>query len=293
MRGDAATDAGRCVLFWDYDTQWGADRSRSARGGTSGHLEFAATDRILEHLDRYGLRACFAVVGAAALPGTRPYHDPAQIRRIAEAGHEIASHAMYHEWLPALPRTALRDTLRASRTALEQCTGRPVRTFVPPFNQPFDCLAKLAPSLTERRTAGAHRVSLPQLCGELRVIGYRVCRVAYRSVAERLAAWAGGSARPLTRAPVRIAGLACVRVTGFGFGADGIAAVERAAATGGLAAVYAHPHSLWDGGPQDERALAPFLRRLAALRGEGRMTVVLPGELAVAGTREARCASAS
>ena len=76
--------------------------------------------------------ACFAVVGSAALPGKRPYHAPEQIRRIHDAGHEVASHSHRHEWLPALSRQALRETLSASKDALEQCIGAPIATFVPP-----------------------------------------------------------------------------------------------------------------------------------------------------------------
>src|SRR5262249_26670813 len=89
------------VVFWDYDTAWGADRSREPGGPKSwGPLEFEHTERLLELHAEHGVPACFAVVGAAALPGERPYHDPGQIRRIAAAGHEIGSHSFRHEWLP-------------------------------------------------------------------------------------------------------------------------------------------------------------------------------------------------
>src|SRR5438309_3867691 len=89
------------VFFWDYDTQWGGDRSRSPGGRKAwGAAEFENTELLLELHAAHDLPACFAVVGAAALPGERPYHDQAQIRRIACAGHEIASHGFEHEWLP-------------------------------------------------------------------------------------------------------------------------------------------------------------------------------------------------
>src|SRR5207253_6695103 len=90
----ARMSGGGLLLFWDYDTQWGGDRSRAGRGPQPwGALEFEETDRILDLLDAHGLRAAFAVVGAAALPGYRPYHDPVQVRRIHERGHEVGSHA--------------------------------------------------------------------------------------------------------------------------------------------------------------------------------------------------------
>ncbi|MGH7633973.1 MAG: polysaccharide deacetylase family protein, partial [Gemmatimonadaceae bacterium] len=139
------------MVFWDYDTQWGADRSRSTqRSSDWGAREFPNTDRLLEVHARYNVPACFAVVGAAALPGARPYHDADQIRRIHGAGHEIASHSFRHEWLPGLGRDALRETLSSSKSALEQCIGAPVTTFVPPFNQPFDYASRWAFSVSER-----------------------------------------------------------------------------------------------------------------------------------------------
>ena len=39
---------GRLLLFWDYDTQWGADRSRSGNGPKAwGEDEFVNTERLL------------------------------------------------------------------------------------------------------------------------------------------------------------------------------------------------------------------------------------------------------
>ena len=72
MRSNESRPAARCVLFWDYDTQWGADRSRG--GGTPkawGMAEFDNTERLLELHARFNIPACFAIVGAAALPGGR------------------------------------------------------------------------------------------------------------------------------------------------------------------------------------------------------------------------------
>ncbi len=277
---------GTLLLFWDYDTQWGGDRSRSGGGPKAwGPLEFTNTERILEVHAEYGVPACFAVVGAAALAGERPYHDPDQIRRIHAAGHEVGSHAFRHEWLPALGPAALRESLRASRGALEQCVGAPVVTFVPPFNQPFDYLGGASLSLSERREVPHGRTDLPRLCTALRETGYRLARVAYRPLPQRLAERLAG--RRLDR-PARltaIRGLACVRLnTPGGFDAPVLAMVERVAREGGIAVVYGHPHSLKGGGPQDERHLVPFLERVRALVREGRLAIALPRDLAAGGS---------
>jgi peptidoglycan/xylan/chitin deacetylase (PgdA/CDA1 family) len=230
------------MFFWDYDTQWGADRSRLGGPRQWGSLEFPNTDEILELHARFNIPACFAVVGAAALPGERPYHDPAQIRRIHAAGHEIASHAFRHEWLPALDRRALVRSLRDSKDALEQCIGAAVEAFVPPFNQPFDYARGWSFSLAERWEAGARRTTLTRLCAALRETGYRFCRVAYAPLKERIADWVRRESSFRPAPPVHIDGVLCVRVGPGGFDPQRVAAWRRDAA--GPVALYGHPHSL-------------------------------------------------
>ena len=271
----------RVLVFWDYDTQWGGDRSRMPGGPKDwGRLEFPHTDRLLEIHARFGVPACFAVVGRAALTGTRPYHDPAQVRRISAAGHEIASHSFEHEWLPGLGPAALRRTLSASRDALEQCVGRPVVSFVPPYNQPFDFPRRLAISLSERREASGERTDLPALCEALSETGYRFCRVSYRTAFERLAARLGRRVEGRPARLERIAGVSCARLnTPGGFDAPALAALERCASEGGLLVVYGHPHSLASGNAQDERHLVPFLEALARLRSVGAAEAILPSDL--------------
>lgn len=270
------------LLFWDYDTQWGGDRSRSPGGRKEyGALEFPNTERILDLLDGVRLRCCFAVVGQAALPGERPYHDPAQVRRIHDRGHEVASHSFRHEWLPGLDRRALLATLRDSKDALEQCIGAPVTTFIPPFNQPFDYPRALSISLSERREAARERTDLADLCAALFETGYRFCRVAYRPAPQRLLETLGR--RRLDR-PSRletIQGVRCVRLnTPGGFAEPARAMLRRAERSGGFAVVYGHPHSLTAGNAQDEKHLVPFLTEVATMRRAGRLEVHLPREIA-------------
>jgi peptidoglycan/xylan/chitin deacetylase (PgdA/CDA1 family) len=269
------------LFFWDYDTQWGADRSRNPAGDRSwGALEFENTERLLELHAEYDVPACFAVVGAAALSGERPYHDPAQIRQIHNAGHEIASHSHRHEWLPGIGSAALRETLRHSKDALEQCIGAPVVTFVPPYNQPFDHAAAGSFSLSERRSVGRDRIDVARLCEALREAGYRNCRVSYRPAYQRCLEWIAG--RRLDR-PVRtvlIAGVTCVRLnTPGGFAAETAALVERCVRSGGIIVVYGHPHSLRRGASQDERFLLPLLQRIHSLRERRLLQVRLPRHL--------------
>lgn len=279
---EAASDTPVVLVFWDYDTQWGADRSRNPRGSSDwGHLEFPRTEWLLDAHARFDVPACFAVVGAAALPGDRPYHDPEQVRRMHDAGHEIASHSFCHEWLPGLPPAALRDTLRASKDALEQCIGAEVSSFVPPFNQPFDYARAWSFSLSERLSVSRDRADVGRLCTMLQETGYRFCRLAYRSLVERAAELA-------SRHPVRqpehlheIGGVQCLRLnTPGGFAADVRDAIGARLRRGGYWILYGHPHSVGDEpGPQSRAAVEAFLATVARWRHDGAVRVARPRDV--------------
>ena len=272
--------AGRLMLFWDYDTQWGADRGRCSGPQKWGPAEFDNTERLLDLLAEYNVQCCFAVVGAAALPGKRPYHDPDQIRRIHSAGHEIASHSYRHEWLPGLDRRKLREDVRDSKDALQQCIGADVNCFVPPFNQPYDYVSGWSISFSERREAGRERTDLRGLCEELYAAGYRTARVLYVPLHKRVmrALLRRRIERPSR--PEHIAGVTCVRLnTSCGFVGSASAMLEQCAGSGDMAVVYGHPHSLTAGGPQDERWLVPFLRRVRELRQSRALEIAVPSDL--------------
>jgi hypothetical protein len=276
-----AQQRARLVLFWDYDGPWGAERSRLPGGPKAwGALEASCTDRLLELHDQYRIQACFAVVGAVALSGDPPYHEPAQIRRIHGEDHEVASHSHRHEWLPALRREQLIETLRSSKAALEDCIGSPVQSFVPPFNQPFDYLAGQSISVAERREAGGSRTTLARLCEGLAETGYRFCRVAYRPMAQRFTEWWAGRRLDRPSRVERIKGVACVRLNApAGFDQPVMDMLDRCVDRQGLMVAYGHPHSLHAGGSQDERHLVPFLQRVCAHRNDRRLDVILPRDL--------------
>lgn len=278
----AASSITTFVFFWDYDTQWGADRSRSPGGKKDwGALEFENTEILIDLLASYNISACFAVVGSAALPGQRPYHDPAQIRRLHGAGHEIASHAHRHEWLPGLNESELLQTLRDSKDALEQCVGERITSFVPPFNQPFDHSAGWSFSLSERREAGKERTDLARLCSALTNTGYKFCRVAYRPMHVRVYEKVMGRRfdRPATIEMIN--GVQCVRLnTPGGFSRHIVDSIESRLNEGGIWVLHAHPHSLNDPAtPQTRAALERLLARSEEWRRDGRVKYLLPRDL--------------
>lgn len=269
------------LLFWDYDTQWGGDRSRSAGGPKNwGYDEFVNTERLLEMQAEYDVASCFAVVGSAALDGERPYHDPAQIRLMHQMGHEVASHTHRHEWIPGLREDELYETLRSSKDALEQCIGAEVSCLVPPYNQPFDYLGGLSISVSERRQVGKHRVDLRRLCQCLRELDYRFCRVSYRTLSDRIVD--RFRAYPIHR-PSRlgtIAGIRCVQTNACGFDAKAMAVLDRCLEKKGMLVIYGHPHSLSN--PTNQQCFEffeKFLQTTRELRREGKVKFVLPRDL--------------
>jgi polysaccharide deacetylase family protein (PEP-CTERM system associated) len=84
------------------------------------------TERVLDLLGRHGIRATFFVLGWVA------ERFPALVRRIADSGHEVASHGVAHERLTTLNRTQFRESVTRSKHILEQLAGTEVRGYRAP-----------------------------------------------------------------------------------------------------------------------------------------------------------------
>jgi polysaccharide deacetylase family protein (PEP-CTERM system associated) len=84
------------------------------------------TDRLLELFDQANVRATFFVLGWVADKW------PALVRRIANAGHEVASHGYHHQLLYMLTPKQFREDVRAAKTSLENAIGRKVIGFRAP-----------------------------------------------------------------------------------------------------------------------------------------------------------------
>ena len=100
-----------------------------------------SVDRLLEAMNRHGATGTFFVLGWIAK------YRPEVVRRIVDAGHEIASHGYWHRRVTTLTPAEFRDDLRASKYALEDLAGVPVIGYrapsfsiVPGFEWAFDVL---------------------------------------------------------------------------------------------------------------------------------------------------------
>lgn len=82
---------------------------------------------LLELLAETRTRATFFVLGYEA------EHRPDLVRRVAAAGHEIASHGYAHRLIYQQTPAEFRDDVRRAKTIVEQVTGSQVRGYRAPF----------------------------------------------------------------------------------------------------------------------------------------------------------------
>ncbi len=85
-----------------------------------------SVDALLELLGRHGVLGTFFTLGWVA------QKHPHLVRRIAAAGHEIASHGWWHRRVTELTPEGFRDEIRSSKAILEDQSGQPVRGFRAP-----------------------------------------------------------------------------------------------------------------------------------------------------------------
>ncbi|MES2497177.1 MAG: XrtA system polysaccharide deacetylase [Pseudomonadota bacterium] len=98
------------------------------------------SDAVIDLFDRMGAKATFFTLGWVA------QRYPALIRRIVDAGHELASHGWEHDRVFTMTPAQFRDDLRRTRTLLEDLGGQKV-------------VGYRAPSFSiDKRTPWAHEI---------------------------------------------------------------------------------------------------------------------------------------
>jgi peptidoglycan/xylan/chitin deacetylase (PgdA/CDA1 family) len=124
----------RCAIALSFDSDHETNELREG-GESIGKLSQGqygnrqGVPRILEILARHDVRASFYVPAVTALL------YPAEQRRVAAEGHEIALHGWIHERNSVLPEPAERDLMLRSADVLEKATGqRPVGIRTPSWD---------------------------------------------------------------------------------------------------------------------------------------------------------------
>jgi peptidoglycan/xylan/chitin deacetylase (PgdA/CDA1 family) len=99
------------------------------------------TDRILAILARERAKATFFAVGKYAAA------DPSLVRRIAQAGMELANHSFSHPNLTLLPDRAIADELLRTSACIADITGSAPAYFRPPGGRMCSRVARVAAGL--------------------------------------------------------------------------------------------------------------------------------------------------
>jgi polysaccharide deacetylase family protein (PEP-CTERM system associated) len=86
----------------------------------------ASTDHLLRVMAEHGVRATCFILGWVA------ERYPALVRRIADAGHEVASHGYWHRLVYTQTPAEFRDDIRLARLVIENAAGVQVRGYRAP-----------------------------------------------------------------------------------------------------------------------------------------------------------------
>jgi polysaccharide deacetylase family protein (PEP-CTERM system associated) len=111
------------VFSVDVEEYYHAAIFRRGTGLTGGSLESRverSVDRLLAMLDVHRARGTFFVLGEVAR------RHPSMVRRIAAAGHELASHGDDHTDVSALDPPRFRADLRRAKASIEDAAGERV-----------------------------------------------------------------------------------------------------------------------------------------------------------------------
>nr|WP_135305895.1 polysaccharide deacetylase family protein [Halomicroarcula amylolytica] len=111
-----ASETSSNALGFDLEHWYTATLLSESVSDPTDHVE-SSVDIVLGLLSRHDVRATFFVVGEVAAT------YPDLVARIADAGHELASHGQTHTPLFDLDRAQFADELRQSRIAIREASG--------------------------------------------------------------------------------------------------------------------------------------------------------------------------
>jgi len=102
------------------------------------------TPRILDLLAQANAPATFFMVGRRALD------QPALVRRVMAAGHEIGNHSFSHRHPWTMAAAAAREEVRAGAAAIADLTGQAPQFFRPPHGRLRRCMTEEAEGAGQR-----------------------------------------------------------------------------------------------------------------------------------------------
>lgn len=157
----------------------------------------ANTDRMLEDLANRGIKATCFILGWCA------EKQPRIVKKIADAGHEIASHGYGHDLIYSLTHEQFRADIQRSKKHLEDLTGHAVVGYrAPSFSitdwaidilqeQGFTYDSSAFPTVAHDRYGKLKGMDAGKPVIELRPGFYEVC-VSVLRIGKKGVPWAGG-----------------------------------------------------------------------------------------------------
>jgi polysaccharide deacetylase family protein (PEP-CTERM system associated) len=124
-KGGRAEQSARVILSFDVEEHFRIEAAAGLQLDPALHAHYRdrldlSTRWVVDQLGEANVRATFFIVGQTARD------NPALVRAVAQAGHEVASHGWDHQRLNHLTPRAFRADLEQSKAVLEQITGLPV-----------------------------------------------------------------------------------------------------------------------------------------------------------------------
>jgi polysaccharide deacetylase family protein (PEP-CTERM system associated) len=171
------------------------------------------TDRMLELMDERGVKGTCFILGWVA------DKCPALIKRIAAAGHEIASHGYGHDLIYSLTHEQFREDIRRAKALVEDQTGARIRGYrAPSFSitdwsidilqeEGFEYDSSAFPTVAHDRYGKLTAMDAGKPITELRPGFHEVC-VSTLQLGSRGLPWAGGGYFRLIPYPVFKRGVA-------------------------------------------------------------------------------------
>lgn len=175
------------ILIWDFDGAIGQINATYPYNFNFLNFEKEINNvrEILNLLDEYKIKCCFAITGFSAEKGVYPYNFPDLIKEIYHRGHEIASHSWRHEWMPIFKKDQIDKSLKRSKKILEEVIedSNKVLGFVPPHNRPMSWIQRGAFSLGDRGLFPFFKLGNNEtIIKLLRQNNYQWIRISYKSL---------------------------------------------------------------------------------------------------------------
>lgn len=214
-------------------------------------------DELLALMAGHGVTGTFFTVGWVA------ERHPGMVRRIAAAGHELASHTYDHVRITHQSRDAFRGSIRRTKAVLEDLTGQPVLG----FRAPSFSIVRGTEWALDLLLEEGHRYDSSLFPVQRRGYGYEGGgRDPYwiERDAGRLAEFPPATLRALGRT-LPAAGGAYFRVLPYGIVRS---ALRDAARRGQPGTFYIHT---WEWDPGQPRLDVPVLTRIRHYHGQGRV----------------------